>query len=452
MNTQAIEILLNKPEIKIDKTHEDISKIVGLNISADVKNLNLRTFIKSLVSQFKQLCTNTQLQEYCNNDWTTNVDSLTTTKNQRVLNILYYLRYTIVLYIKKYICPDVCNNFGSINISSDVDITIALSTFENLNASIEYLQLIKRFLVTCFDSNIFTYDKICNLFDLNVYVSDFLIFKTDKSIQNNTDIQVRNIRISNEYGKTQLSQYAFAFQKYQQTEEISKLTVATSKETPYEAALMTGQALNNMLDGRTSSALDNEQKKSNAMVKRLSIISVNENECYHSQGAFLHVVLMMQRHCELIASTDEEKRDLRNLLRASIIENMCFAVKKTQTMKKYVNRYMDGLRRLNEIKITENFPEDDRIERVFGKINAANKDISSIKSALDAAYGELVGMVAGMVAGMVDVKRLVAKNGETVKKMGRVVYVDGSRRQWVKMNGRFVPLMEARLSLHKKTH
>jgi hypothetical protein len=191
---------------------------------------------------------------------------------------------------------------------------------------------------------------VFHFFDLNFYLSNFAIKKRPGA----SDNLLSSYILSTAYGpyiikdSTQIrnqSQYAVS--------EIFDTQTGTSMNQDVRDAMYVNNvekvvALINRL--RDSGAVQNVY---NMIVDMLSQISLYEDECYHTQGAFFHVVLMMQRKINFI---DVHRNSVMfnlyiEMLYTSALENLSFAMthkKYPAKVAKYVHRVNDALHRISE--------------------------------------------------------------------------------------------------------
>lgn len=75
------------------------------------------------------------------------------------------------------------------------------------------------------------------------------------------------------------------------------------------------------------------------LIDAVSILSTLDEECYHTQGAYVHVVMCMMSRNESIT-----KQLTKEMLVASMLENMCFAFTHPTKGNKYLGRVADACR------------------------------------------------------------------------------------------------------------
>ena len=271
-----------------------------------------------------------------------------------------------------------CNKYGSSNILSDIDITI---TGTNFSANKTYLYTIRNHITKKFITNkdVIRYSKAVNkvdnkvdinskykftslyhfykFFDLNIYISDFGFKKYNKPVN-----MLASYYLSNQYNKNEINnQYKYAFMYLCQICNNSNNTVYNNlidtleKETPLEF-------------------------NSNTIIDLISKISLYEDNAYHTQGAFFHVVLMMQRRI-CFEDINEYLEIYINMLKASYIENLVLSsyyYTTKETFKKYIMRVNDASIRLNDASIRlANLDINDT------KTNTSTPDFKEVNSTID---------------------------------------------------------------------
>jgi hypothetical protein len=171
--------------------------------------------------------------------------------------------------------------------------------------------------------------------DLNFYLSDFVVMRNPVPTMEKTSYNINEFLVPLDA----MEQFQYALH----TRESKCPHPQYTKE--YEGMLTD---LNNMLGSVRAS---NEDSAVAALINRISEISSYEPESYHSQGAFFHVVLMIQRNWTITATTPDDTRRLVNLLIASLIENFSLAHKYSDPEKhtKYMGRAIDACRRIGEL-------------------------------------------------------------------------------------------------------
>lgn len=246
------------------------------------------------------------------------------------------------LCIKK-VCP-ICESVGSTKLTSDIDITIKSELHFNIS-------IVKLILLLNDLKNIFKNEKkfhkngkfklklVHNFFDINFYITNFEL--PNKKITNNNFNKLESYHISkcyfNSCKKNIINQYFFAFFEFYKKIKKKPLNVIKYKKILTEYILKTNQ-LNNLLKDKYI----NESE----IINMISILSLYQEESYHTQGSYFHIVMMNQKNiCFKI--NDKNKKILQNLLSVSIIENLCFAYNNSKKRIKYIMRVKDGLDKLH---------------------------------------------------------------------------------------------------------
>lgn len=308
-------------------------------MNSQAKILNTTKLTENPVSYFRGEWQETKrTSDSLRNNVRTNVNSrkwANTMKNAANTDKLYIFRDALVSFIKGKICSEttLCKSYGTTKVTSNVDIT--LSNDEHIMFCFVTLQNIQEFLKNIFyDDTIFYYNgkfalfKVTTFFDINFYLSNFEI----KRKANNNKLSLLNYYLSNNYNSSGVvpSQYIYAFYEY---DNKNIRTIEASESNEYEIAVT-------KIEDLESKKLQ-DQSKIDELIDLFSIVSTFEDECYHTQGAFFHVVLMMQRGMNF--ENDEETSEVfNNMLSASIIENLCFAYTHPHKQEKYLSRVNDA--------------------------------------------------------------------------------------------------------------
>ena len=382
---------------------------------------------------------------------------------------LYDFRESLVNYVKKKICLQ-CVDFGSKNLTSNVDVTL---NHVDIQVNINTLREIQGFLTQLFEAVCMfqTSDedgeqfvdlyKVSRFFDLNFYLTNFALTLPKKRYATSNTYGIYISRSQED--RLPMSQYVYAFHEilynlnlaganvysgiYKQTYD-HLITIITRDISP--ATLKQEKTGYSNLIGKISGVIDqirsftsvqnpsySQQDKVNELYDLVSLLSTLEDECYHTQGSYFHVVLAMQA---------KQNVDLTpQMLCASAIENLCFAYSHRSKSNKYMTRVFDALKRMP--------PLSEQLENNIISV------ISSLQSPLlpSGEYGNyeqipgtilaLLGLIFPDVrqggAG-VRLKKLIDKTGTQVKKLikGRIrnVYVDARRRQYVKFKNQYIRL------------
>lgn len=227
-----------------------------------------------------------------------------------------------------------CTNPGSKNRDSDIDLT--LSGNYNTHIFIIILDIFRKIFgkdQKFFKNNIFDIQKVCKFFDINFYITDFAIMKNNKLPANKLESYYLCDDYNNKSQET-FTQYDFATWEYD--------------EKPFnkdiEDYIKYGIKINSYIDDLQKREKIT-QNNINNLIKIISYTSLYQDECYHTQGAFFHVVLMMQKNIDF---TDKNKypKIFDNMMGTSILENLIFALLHSDRRTKYINRVLDALHRI----------------------------------------------------------------------------------------------------------
>lgn len=378
---------------------------------------------------------------------------------------LYEIRNEFTKYIIENICRQ-CVNVGTVGIDSNVDITLGGS---DISVNIETLSTIQRFLLDLFQDVCFvkgatdsdTLSNISRFFDINFYLSDFAPLTPDTGVY----------RISKKYGpiirkdNSPLSQYFYAFYELFQLNSKGFSTLMqqyfATYHSIYNARLQFNMRMAEEMGFKVSRAsnvnyeklafrihkLMEMNKADETLIDTISLLSTLEDECYHTQGSFFHIVLHNQ------AGKDNVRLLLNPMmLCASAIENLCFAFTHSNKQDKYLHRVDDAIKMLCKMKIKKDTLEFTIIKTIlyFTNFTCAPLFTSSLVRAetlpsrifterrrIAVVLSNLIELFFGNLRG--GMKVMKAKNGETVKKMtgGRLrnVYIDKQKRQYVRYQG-----------------
>ena len=318
---------------------------------------------------------------------------------------------------------DICLNVGSSKFNSDIDITIKTRK-SNIYVNISTLNTIVKFLDEFFDKKTtnFDYNKFL---DINFYLTDFQITKPTDIIQTtlplssttispllaapsirNEFLNLENICISSYYSpekyvesinldykkqfnnrKLYPSQFQYAFYEYlyfgikrpkildfEYDMIVRDIYILKNKlNIIYQEKNIRENTLNTLEDGQEKEAYIIEHNKkeeiekkdiqliSDLLVTLCSQLSTVEDETYHTQGSYIHVVTLIQRSLKLgtqiLVRTEDRTDDIMNdLLKTSIIENACFSYTHFDNIKKlekYLTRVLDGFIRLYNTSLSK---------------------------------------------------------------------------------------------------
>jgi hypothetical protein len=253
----------------------------------------------------------------------------------------------------KDICT-ICNAVGSTKLTSDIDISI--NTELNFSISIKRLLVLRNALRMIFDGDgidtffhhhgKFKLRLVNDFFDINFYLSNFELVKDDKKEIDDFD------RYYISGSENLANQYYFAI-----IEIIMKIRKV---DTQYLRII-------NELDNVVHS---NPKPNPNVIVNYTSALSLYEDGSYHTQGSYFHIVMMIQKKITFKIRTAKDRQIYKNLLSASIIENLCYSYIYTKKQDKYLSRVKDGLDRLKKYKnIFENIKIEYEIHRILHKLS-----------------------------------------------------------------------------------
>jgi hypothetical protein len=234
---------------------------------------------------------------------------------------------------------------------------------------------------------------------------------------------------------------------------------------------------------------NHSQTNENKLIDLISQLALYEDECYVTQGAFIHVVYMTQKKKPFHQTlNDRTMKIFLDFMICSILENLHFAVSHPgKSRGKYLMRVFDAdyNRRLlmnenDEISKSLRYINDGNIENTIkdlheyryktnlDKQELINKE-DSIKNILTNVETQLIEQVYNKVkdiafakasesnlnGGRINFKKLLDKSNNTVKKQvnGKecVIYVDNKRCQYVRQNKQYVSLKEARKSTNSRS-
>ena len=268
---------------------------------------------------------------------------------------LYKFRQELSQYITQKLCtyPVTCKSYGSTKSSSDIDVTIDGHILHIRQGLLAYVA-INKFIKEVFEHDtifhneqgVFDVKKVYHFFDINFYLSNFGIKKSeelpDDLLSSYYLSKVYDRATSNE--KNIKSQFYYSFiDILRKNKEINDTDIKEEEEDVY---------LNKV--NKINILLSNSYDDADKIVENLSIVSTFEDECYHTQGAFFHVVLMKQRGIQF-RDVSEHLDVYVNMMYASALENLSFAFTHFDVpskRNKYLDRYNDAV-----IKIQEWVPE-----------------------------------------------------------------------------------------------
>ena len=289
-------------------------------------------------------------------DWSKHIKKYDNKTARKLYNFRESLKKYII--IRCNICDkdtcSKCESVGSKKLTSDIDISI--------NVSLEFVIAIKLIILILNDlriifkedkffhhNNKFELKRVHKFFDINFYITNFELKKRGK-----TNIQsFSSYFISDSYNKNiySINQYYFAFFEF-------FLFESNNKKRGYDKLLnliIYSKRFNWYIDAinEVNDIIKNENNKTinNKIINKISIISLYENDSYHTQGSYFHIVMMIQKGIKFHIKNKKDKNIYKNLLSASVIENLCFSYINKAKKDKYLSRVKDGLDRLKVYNI-----------------------------------------------------------------------------------------------------
>ena len=276
-----------------------------------------------------------------------------------------------------------CQDFGSTNIDSDIDVTIKSNC---LVTNVITLRVILEIIESVFESDSFfgnasynnaslPLENVLQLLDVNFYLSEMALLK-NRSVPL-TSVDERDLKkyiLSTDYAlsaaasayddttsspttKTmkmrRRSQFDYAFYEWSTKKGIEQAAVLNPQyTTQYMFALSIQKKIEHVYLMNNHTALDSSQKEFNDIIRLISELTLTQPECYHTQGAYFHVVLNRQKGIDFPASIQKNDTSTRNIwinmLMASCIENLCFALNHHERRQKYMMRVSDALRLIQD--------------------------------------------------------------------------------------------------------
>ncbi len=371
-------------------------------------------------------------------------------------------------------CKTSCLSSGSADLTSDVDVTVKGNC---MLTNLSLLTAVRKYLTEYFNFKPFYGDiaKISRFFDVNFYLSDFAILKDS----NTTDVQ-----------KTQLESYYLTNDNKSQIQKILDNTKPHSKVVNnFEEYIGAVETANCALEQLQKDK--NNQQLQNNFVNEISNIALFEDECYVSQGAFMHVVYMTQKKLPFHTTlTDTTGPIFLDFMICSMLENLNFAISHGgKSRGKYLMRVFDAENHRRELSgrdtVSEVLDKHFTKEYVDGVLNAIkiiqevrySKPLNKsdleffeqgIKNKLtqfdnrvhtiENTYNDLSVLQSttyNIHGGRTGYRKLLDKANKAVKKdingKSCVVYVDQDRCQYIKRNNQYLRLQEARKSVSKST-
>lgn len=384
------------------------------------------------------------------------------------LTILVEFRKQLMAFIYTTFCnTNECKDVGSTEPTSDVNVSIISTKKDTSDIAASYSTLlsIHSFIVLVFsDINIFkgktSLYKILRFFDINFYLTNFKPERIKTS--NSMPILSSNYTTISEKNNNILSQYFYAFYELFQLKE-SELNRCKIYNKMYN------EMYNEHIAGRNYeemvSNIDTALKGTsddNKIIDLVSLLSTFENECYHTQGSYYHVVLGLQMGTHMDFDLDVKC----NMLAASAIENLCYAYIHRSNYTKYINRVFDAVKSFDSIDkssyIASRVKSVDSIDKspdIASRIFACIKTLqSNIKSSeieeIEKTLLELLKITIPLqTGGMLKLQKMKNKEGLIIKKYinekERVIYVDNTRKQYVKHKNAYIPISKFRAMTKK---
>lgn len=401
---------------------------------------------------------------------------LTNETNKEMKNIIGEFRSSLDDFIKRTACEKnvinevnqdchtTCISSGNNDITSDIDITIKGPCLDkNVNRLIALRRYFQNHLFknSPWNGNLQT---VFRFFDMNFYLSDFAILKNQSLDPNSID----SYYLTTDF-QTQLN--------YIHRNKIEKRNT-TNNEEPYFQAANRANCVFDELKNSQHSNDTHKQNLTNTFINEISNIALYEDECYVSQGAFMHVVYMLQQKKPfylLLNNDDKLKTIFYQFMICSILENLQFAISHTgKSRGKYIYRVLDAYYNINTYTFEDNFLnkalqslsivqyEQEYYNVVNIHINRYNgvdvkNDENKLRDSLQHVYTENIKNVYNNIlnhyltsqnGGRNSYKKLIDKHNNVVKKQinGRlyVVYIDKQRRQYIKKKNTYISLNDAR--------
>lgn len=278
--------------------------------------------------------------------------------NKRVLELLnscqksralYRFREALSHHLTSVLCetPIMCKSYGSEDASSDIDVTI-IGDNKHLNESLITYVRITKFLTHVFaDDPLFTnpstsrfrLKNVFHFFDINFYLSNFAVKINESDPDDYLSSYILSTAYSTTFNQEINNQYYYAF---------IEILYKNYQDDGEHDAEMDDQYINSYLQFTVMAQKAQDNSDANQLIDILSKVSTFEDECYHTQGAFFHVVMMMQRKIQF--KDIAENRDVFiKMMYASAFENIVFAYTHfdhVSKREKYLYRYRDALRNI----------------------------------------------------------------------------------------------------------
>ena len=225
------------------------------------------------------------------------------------------------------LCNTSCISSGNDVITSDIDVTIKGDCiYENLIVLLAIYKILKEiFSNSDFfkddDNKKFDISKILIFFDMNFYLSNFAILKKPNADEN----CLGSYYLSDDF-ESQLS-YVLGNKNISESEN-------------YIDKIQTLYNINQTLQ------ISNDQYQVNKYIDVISQIAQLEDECYVTQGAFFHVVKMLQQKREF-KDIEEHQQIFDQMMVCSAIENLNFAISHPNSSGKYMIRVFHAISKIS---------------------------------------------------------------------------------------------------------
>ncbi len=272
----------------------------------------------------------------------------------------------------------VCENFGSNDKYSDIDITIYNN---NYNFNIFISNVINKFLSFLFGNDVlfkneddsYDYKLVNKFFDLNLYLTNFHLLKEKTldedllssyvlatnyekfmkfDINYNNNIKYFNSLLTLKSKNFIISQFFYAFYNYI-SNGLNYFNYSKTFVNEYETKINFIEVIMKLINH-------------DDIISSISFLSLLENESYHTQGAYFHVVMMHQRNIEF-RDIENYSEIFINMMICSIIENLTFAYLNEYKKDKYIKRVDDALSKI--INMNKNDIQQDFVNIYLKNIN-----------------------------------------------------------------------------------
>jgi hypothetical protein len=338
-----------------------------------------------------------------------------------------------------------CKAFGSTHFDSDVDVTVSsdcvivsigyLNNVYSILHSIYAIDLEKELIGPNEKSvyrkyfmtqNSFSIERLQMFLDVNFYLSDFGMKKRKHGAPNNLE----SYFVTADY----VGQYKYALY------ELNPKQKCIQRSRQYQQLVSSLQAF--LANGTDQSSI-------NGLVNTISNISTFEDESYHTQGSYFHIVLIKQQLSKLHPNytTPKElaglmkvasgmKEQYVHMFATSCVENLVFQLNHYHDRSEKYRARAEEAMHIVEVLAAQN--EFDHIytfcKKLYDEIQTLFTvyDYDKTKDAIITIVEEFIGVRVGGQRGRVT---MLKKGGEPVQKLVqkrmRNIYVDSARRQYV---------------------